>query len=130
MARKVKHKIMSAYSFIAVHAWLFITDQRLTKGCFMHTLTYIMSAYSFIAVHACLCINGSTADQGLHLISQSDLVIFVTSAERPITETEGKLLSYISEWGKKVVKRASERGIEAFTGILTRISTINPKPLR
>jgi hypothetical protein len=27
----------------------------------------------------------------------------VTSAERPVTETEGKLLGYIKEWGKKVV---------------------------
>ncbi|EKX31607.1 hypothetical protein GUITHDRAFT_166857 [Guillardia theta CCMP2712] len=36
-------------------------------------------------------------------IPQSDLIIFVTSAERPITETEGKLLEYIREWGKKVV---------------------------
>jgi len=36
-------------------------------------------------------------------IPQSDLVIFVTSAERPVTETEGKLLDYIREWGKKVV---------------------------
>jgi len=36
-------------------------------------------------------------------IPQSDLIVFVTSAERPITETEGKLLDYIREWGKKVV---------------------------
>ncbi len=36
------------------------------------------------------------------VIPQSDLVIFVTSAERPVTETEGKLLGYIREWGKKV----------------------------
>lgn len=36
-------------------------------------------------------------------VPQSDLVLFVTSAERPITETEGKLLEYIREWGKKVV---------------------------
>ena len=27
----------------------------------------------------------------------------MTSAERPVTETEGKLLGYIKEWGKKVV---------------------------
>ena len=30
-------------------------------------------------------------------------VYTVTSAERPVTETEGKLLGYIKEWGKKVV---------------------------
>ena len=45
-----------------------------------------------------------TAGGGVQgFVPQSDLVVFVTSAERPITETEGKLLQYISEWGKKVV---------------------------
>lgn len=36
-------------------------------------------------------------------IPQSDLILFVTSAERPLTETEGKLMEYITTWGKKVV---------------------------
>lgn len=36
-------------------------------------------------------------------IPQSDLILFVTSAERPLTETEGKLLEYIQTWGKNVV---------------------------
>lgn len=37
------------------------------------------------------------------VIPRSDLVLFVTSAERPITESEASFLKRIGEWGKKVV---------------------------
>jgi len=33
----------------------------------------------------------------------ADLVLFVVSADRPFTESETKFLSYIQDWGKKVV---------------------------
>lgn len=36
-------------------------------------------------------------------IPRSDLVLFVTSADRPFTESERTFLEHIREWGKKVV---------------------------
>lgn len=36
-------------------------------------------------------------------VPRSDLVLFVTSADRPFTETERIFLEHIREWGKKVV---------------------------
>jgi len=36
-------------------------------------------------------------------IPRSDLVLFVTSADRPFTESERAFLSAIQEWGKKIV---------------------------
>src|SRR5205823_3628995 len=36
-------------------------------------------------------------------IPRADLVLFVTSADRPLTETERELLEHIRAWGKKVV---------------------------
>mmetsp|Transcript_6393 Transcript_6393/g.10471 ORF Transcript_6393/g.10471 Transcript_6393/m.10471 type:complete len:648 (-) Transcript_6393:175-2118(-) len=37
------------------------------------------------------------------VIPRSDLVLFVTSAERPITESEASFLKRIGQWGKKVI---------------------------
>jgi small GTP-binding protein len=36
-------------------------------------------------------------------VPRSDLVIFVTSADRPFTETERRFLEAIRDWGKKIV---------------------------
>src|SRR5262249_58628474 len=36
-------------------------------------------------------------------IPRSDLVLFITSADRPFTESERAFLSAIQEWGKKIV---------------------------
>jgi small GTP-binding protein len=36
-------------------------------------------------------------------IPRADLVIFVTSIDRPLSESERKFLEYIREWGKKIV---------------------------
>ena len=36
-------------------------------------------------------------------VPRSDLVLFVTSADRPFTETERAFLDHIRDWGKKVV---------------------------
>ncbi len=36
-------------------------------------------------------------------VPRSDLVLFVTSADRPFTESERVFLEYIRDWGKKVV---------------------------
>src|SRR5512145_2327868 len=36
-------------------------------------------------------------------VPRSDLVLFVTSADRPFTETERAFLQLIREWGKKIV---------------------------
>jgi small GTP-binding protein len=36
-------------------------------------------------------------------IPRADLVLFVTSIDRPLSESERKFLEYIREWGKKVV---------------------------
>ncbi len=38
-----------------------------------------------------------------HFIPRSDLVLFVTSAERPFTESERGFLEQIRDWGKKIV---------------------------
>ena len=38
-----------------------------------------------------------------HFIPQSDLVLFVTSADRPFTESERGFLQQICDWGKKLV---------------------------
>src|SRR5688500_9960980 len=36
-------------------------------------------------------------------VSQADLVLFVTSADRPFTESERSFLQNIKDWGKKIV---------------------------
>ena len=36
-------------------------------------------------------------------VPQADLVLFVTSADRPFTESERAFLETISDWGKKIV---------------------------
>ncbi len=38
-----------------------------------------------------------------HFVPQSDLVLFVTSADRPFTESERAFLERIRDWGKKVI---------------------------
>lgn len=38
-----------------------------------------------------------------HFVPQSDLVLFVTSADRPFSESERAFLERIRQWGKKVV---------------------------
>ncbi|MGQ9647294.1 MAG: dynamin family protein [Thermodesulfobacteriota bacterium] len=38
-----------------------------------------------------------------HFIPRSDLVLFITSADRPFTESERIFLEQIREWGKKIV---------------------------
>lgn len=38
-----------------------------------------------------------------HFIPRSDLVLFITSSERPFSESEKEFLKQIKEWGKKVV---------------------------
>ncbi len=36
-------------------------------------------------------------------IPRSDLVLFITSADRPFTESERSFLTQIRDWGKKIV---------------------------
>ncbi|MDQ3684287.1 MAG: dynamin family protein [Acidobacteriota bacterium] len=36
-------------------------------------------------------------------IPRADLVLFITSIDRPLTESERQFLSYIQKWGKKIV---------------------------
>ena len=38
-----------------------------------------------------------------HFIPRADLVLFVTSADRPFTESERSFMAHIRDWGKKVV---------------------------
>jgi small GTP-binding protein len=38
-----------------------------------------------------------------HFVPRSDLVLFITSADRPFTESERIFLEHIREWGKKIV---------------------------
>lgn len=44
-------------------------------------------------------------------IPRSDLVLFVTSADRPFTESERQFLDHIRDWGKKVVLVINKRDI-------------------
>ena len=46
-------------------------------------------------------------------VPRSDLVIFVTSADRPFTESERQFLEHIREWGKKIVFVINKRDILA-----------------
>jgi small GTP-binding protein len=46
-------------------------------------------------------------------IPRSDLVLFVTSADRPFTESERQFLDHIREWGKKIVFVINKRDILA-----------------
>ena len=36
-------------------------------------------------------------------VPRSDIVLFVTSADRPFTETEREFIEQIRDWGKKIV---------------------------
>jgi len=38
-----------------------------------------------------------------HLIPKADLVLFITSAERPMSESESRFLERIATWGKKII---------------------------
>ncbi len=38
-----------------------------------------------------------------HFIPRADLVLFVTSADRPFTESERSFMEHIRDWGKKVI---------------------------
>ena len=44
-------------------------------------------------------------------VPRSDLVLFVTSADRPFTETERTFLESIRDWGKKVVVAVNKTDI-------------------
>jgi small GTP-binding protein len=44
-------------------------------------------------------------------IPRSDLVLFVTSADRPFTESERQFMDQIREWGKKIVLVINKRDI-------------------
>lgn len=46
-----------------------------------------------------------------NFIPHSDLVLFVTSADRPFTESERQFLDDIREWGKKIVLVINKRDI-------------------
>lgn len=49
------------------------------------------------------------------VIPRSDLIIFVTSVERPITESEASFLRKICEWGKKIIV------------VVNKIDTVSPR---
>ena len=44
-------------------------------------------------------------------IPRSDLVLFVTSADRPFTESERQFMEHIREWGKKIVIVINKRDL-------------------
>lgn len=44
-------------------------------------------------------------------IPRSDLVLFVTSADRPFTESERQFMEHIREWGKKIVMVVNKRDL-------------------
>ncbi len=72
----------------------------------MHTITYPASLLSEISI---VDTPGTNAIQRAHealtseFVPRSDLVLFVTSTDRPFTESERAFLERIRDWGKKVV---------------------------
>ncbi|MBI4671837.1 MAG: dynamin family protein [Chloroflexi bacterium] len=46
-----------------------------------------------------------------NFIPRSDLVLFVTSADRPFTESERQFMEHIREWGKKIVLVVNKRDL-------------------
>ena len=44
-------------------------------------------------------------------IPRSDLILFVTSADRPFTESERQFMEFIREWGKKIVIVVNKRDL-------------------
>jgi small GTP-binding protein len=58
-----------------------------------------------------------------HFIPRSDLVLFVTSADRPFTETERSFLELIRDWGKKIVIVLNKRELIETPAQLAEIET-------
>lgn len=56
-------------------------------------------------------------------VPRSDLVIFVTSADRPFTESERQFLDHIREWGKKIVFVVNKSDILASANELHEVTT-------
>lgn len=56
-------------------------------------------------------------------VPRSDLVIFVTSADRPFTESERQFLDHIREWGKKIVIVINKRDILANDDELSQVTS-------
>lgn len=56
-------------------------------------------------------------------VPRSDLVIFVTSADRPFTESERQFLDHIRAWGKKIVFVINKRDILAGENELREVTT-------
>ena len=68
-------------------------------------------------------------------VPRADLVLFVLSADRPMTESEVKFLSYIRKWGKKVIFVVNkcdrlenadevEAGLHSLLGVRTVVRTV------
>lgn len=56
-------------------------------------------------------------------VPRSDLVLFVTSADRPFTESERQFLEHIREWGKKIVFVINKRDLLASEDELREVTT-------
>jgi hypothetical protein len=56
-------------------------------------------------------------------VPRSDLVLFVTSADRPFTESERQFLEQIRAWGKKIVLIINKADILATAGELEQVTT-------
>ncbi|MFO7540132.1 MAG: dynamin family protein [Chloroflexota bacterium] len=54
-------------------------------------------------------------------IPRSDLVLFITSADRPFTESERGFLSHIRDWGKKIVMVVNKVDILADAGEVAQV---------
>jgi small GTP-binding protein len=65
-------------------------------------------------------------------VPRSDLVLFVTSADRPFTESERQFLEQIRAWGKKIVLIINKADILATAGELEQVTSFvaeNATPL-
>jgi small GTP-binding protein len=64
-------------------------------------------------------------------VPRSDLVLFITSADRPFTESERSFLAQIQEWGKKIVLIVNKvdilGGLEEVTQVVDFVTTASQK---
>jgi len=65
-----------------------------------------------------------------HFIPRSDLVLFVTSADRPFSESERQLLLRIRAWGKKIVLVINKIDLAPYVGASLEVMAQDARKMR
>ncbi len=80
--------------------------QRTVTSKYQHLVTYpaaLLKEMSIVDTPGTNAIIREHEQITTHFIPRADLVIFITSADRPFTESERQFLLQIKEWGKKIL---------------------------